>query len=59
MRGVSYPARPGQLAEHAAHNRAGREIVDALRTLPPRAYEGPNQVCMALYGRFCQVEAVL
>ncbi|MYV99297.1 DUF2795 domain-containing protein [Streptomyces sp. SID3343] len=52
LRGARYPALPRDLAGVAEHNRASRSVLQLIRALPVRPYEGPNQVCMAVHGRF-------
>ncbi|OPC78350.1 hypothetical protein B4N89_40025 [Embleya scabrispora] len=51
MFGVRFPARPAALSAAATINGAAVWVARALAALPERAYEGPNQVCMALCGR--------
>jgi hypothetical protein len=56
LAGVSYPARRDDLVAWARNNHAATMILDALATLPNTPFVGPNQVCMALFGRHAQVE---
>jgi hypothetical protein len=44
LRGVSYPASKEQLIRHAQENGAGEDALDALRALPDKEYDGPNEV---------------
>jgi|SwirhirootsSR2_FD_contig_31_4803677_length_236_multi_4_in_0_out_0_1 hypothetical protein len=52
LRGACYPALPHDLADVAEQNQASQSVLDLIRALPERPYEGPNQVCMAVHGRF-------
>ncbi len=51
LRGVDYPAGPDQLASHAEDNGADQELVDALRRLSQRSFDGPNAVMSELGDR--------
>jgi hypothetical protein len=46
--GISYPATRDQLVDHAKGNHAGEDILDVLRNLPDREYDGPNEVSKAV-----------
>ena len=46
--GVSYPATRDSLVEHARGKQAGEDILDALRGIPDREYDGPNEVGKAV-----------
>ncbi|WP_331772595.1 DUF2795 domain-containing protein (plasmid) [Embleya sp. NBC_00888] len=51
LRGATYPARPGGLIAYARANHAPPSVLRVLATLPDHPIVGPNQVCMALFGR--------
>jgi Protein of unknown function (DUF2795) len=42
--GVSYPANKDQLIKHAQEHGASQDAIDALRALPDKQYDGPNEV---------------
>src|SRR5947209_3563148 len=44
LRGVDYPADRDTLIEHAQHQGAPGEVVDALRSLDDRTYDAPNDI---------------
>ncbi len=46
--GISYPATKDQLIEHARGKNAAKDILDALRDIPDREYDGPNEVSKAV-----------
>jgi Protein of unknown function (DUF2795) len=46
--GISYPASRDQLIEHARGKQASQDILDALRSIPDREYDGPNEVSKAV-----------
>ena len=48
LKGFDYPGSPDQLAEHAEHNGAGRDLVEALRDMDKESFDGPNAVMQAL-----------
>ena len=50
LKGVDYPASRDDLAAHAERNGADRELVDALRNMSKRSFEGPNAVMKELKG---------
>ena len=50
LKGVDYPARKDQLADHAAGNGADRDLVDALRGMDKDSFDGPNAVMKELKG---------
>ena len=45
--GISYPASSEQLVDHARGNEAGGDVLHALRSIPGREYDGPNEVSKA------------
>ncbi|PXY19040.1 DUF2795 domain-containing protein [Prauserella muralis] len=42
--GVDYPCGRDDLVEHAKSKGADDEVLDHLRSLPDRTYDGPNAV---------------
>jgi hypothetical protein len=44
LSGMGYPATPDQLVEHAQENGAEEDILEILRDIPDREYDGPNAV---------------
>jgi hypothetical protein len=50
LKGVDYPASRDDLAAHAERNGADRELVDALRNMSKRSFDGPNVVMKELKG---------
>jgi hypothetical protein len=44
LSGMDYPATPDQLVEHAQKKGAEEDILEILRDIPDREYDGPNAV---------------
>ena len=44
LRGVSYPASKEQLIQHAQQSGASQDVLDALRALPDKQHDGPDEV---------------
>ncbi|WP_019808245.1 DUF2795 domain-containing protein [Saccharomonospora halophila] len=44
LSGVDYPAGRDDLVRHAQDEGADDEVLDHLRTIPDRTYDGPNAV---------------
>jgi hypothetical protein len=44
LRGVDYPASKGDLVKHAEQQGADENVLDVLRRIPDREYDGPNAV---------------
>jgi hypothetical protein len=44
LSGMDYPASRDDLVEHAKGNGADDHLVDLLRQIPDREYDGPNAV---------------
>ncbi|MGY1726731.1 DUF2795 domain-containing protein [Geodermatophilus sp. SYSU D01062] len=47
LKGMDYPASKDQILEHA--KGAGEEVLDALRKIDDREYEGPSGVSAAVF----------
>jgi hypothetical protein len=45
--GVDYPATRDELVEHARSSGADDAVLDQLKALPDRAFDGPNAVSQA------------
>lgn len=56
LTGAVYPARPSELLAHARGNDAHELLLAALALLPDSPIVGPDQVCMAVFGRHAQTE---
>lgn len=56
LAGISYPARPSELADYARQRNADEQLVARLAALPDMPIVGPNQVCMAVFGRHAQIQ---
>jgi hypothetical protein len=46
--GVDYPAGKDDLVRHAEQQGADENVLDALRKIPDRTYNGPNAVSAAV-----------
>lgn len=46
--GISYPASRDQLIEHAQGKKASQDVLEALKRIPDRSYDGPNEVSKAV-----------
>jgi hypothetical protein len=44
LAGVDYPASRDQLVEHARSHGADQDVLEHLKQLPDRGYDGPNAV---------------
>lgn len=44
LAGVNYPCSRANLVEHARGKGADDEVLDHLRAIPDRTYDGPNAV---------------
>jgi hypothetical protein len=44
LKGVDYPASRDDLVSHAKDNGADETVLEALRALPDRQFDGPNAV---------------
>jgi hypothetical protein len=50
LSGMDYPASKDQIVAHAEQSGADEEILDALRGIDDREYEGPSGVSSAVFG---------
>ena len=49
LSGMDYPASRDQIVAHAEQNGADEDILDALRGIDDREYEGPSGVSSAVF----------
>jgi Protein of unknown function (DUF2795) len=47
LAGVDYPVRRDELVSHAKSRGADEKVLDLLKRIPDREYEGPNAVSKA------------
>jgi hypothetical protein len=47
--GMDYPARKDDIVRHAEQNGASEEVLEALRKIEDREYEGPSGVSSAVF----------
>jgi hypothetical protein len=47
--GMDYPASKDQIVQHAESHGADKEVLDALRKIDDREYEGPSGVSSAVF----------
>lgn len=48
LRGMDYPARKDDLVRHAEQQGADQQVLDTLRRILDREYNGPNAVSAAV-----------
>ena len=46
---MDYPATKDQIVQHAEKNGGDKEVVDALKGIEDREYEGPSGVSSAVF----------
>ena len=49
LSGMDYPASKDQIVQHAEQSGADDEVLDALRGIEDREYEGPSGVSSAVF----------
>jgi hypothetical protein len=47
--GMDYPATKEQIVKHAQDNGAGDDVIQALKGIGDREYEGPSGVSQAVF----------
>lgn len=47
--GMDYPATKDDIVKHARDNGGDKEVLDALRKIEDREYEGPSGVSAAVF----------
>jgi hypothetical protein len=50
LSGMDYPARKDDIVRHAEEQGADEEVLEALRKIEDREYEGPSGVSSAVFG---------
>jgi hypothetical protein len=50
LKGMDYPAKKDDIVGQAERNGAGDEVLEALRGLPEKQYDGPDQVSEVVRG---------
>jgi hypothetical protein len=49
LSGMDYPARKDDILRHAEQNGGDREVLEALKKIDDREYEGPSGVSSAVF----------
>ena len=49
LSGIDYPAGKDDIVQHAERNGGSKEVVEALRKIEDREYEGPSGVSSAVF----------
>jgi hypothetical protein len=49
LSGIDYPASRDDLVEHAEQNGGSKDVLEALRKIDDREYEGPSGVSSAVF----------
>jgi hypothetical protein len=49
LSGMDYPASKGDIVRHAEEKGADEEVLEALRKIEDREYEGPSGVSSAVF----------
>jgi len=47
--GIDYPATKEQIVKHAEDNGGGKDVLEALKGIEDREYEGPSGVSAAVF----------
>jgi hypothetical protein len=50
LSGMDYPASKEDIVRHAEQHGGGDEVIDALKKIDDREYEGPSGVSSAVFG---------
>jgi hypothetical protein len=50
LSGMDYPASKDDIVRRAEQQGADKEVVEALKKIPDREYEGPSGVSSAVFG---------
>ena len=50
LSGMDYPAGKDDIVKHAEQNGGDKEVIDALKKIEDREYEGPSGVSSAVFG---------
>jgi hypothetical protein len=49
LKGMDYPASKDDIVRHAEENGGDKEVVEALKKIPDREYEGPSGVSSEVF----------
>jgi hypothetical protein len=49
LSGMDYPARKDDIVRHAEQKGADKEVIEALKKIQDREYEGPSGVSSAVF----------
>jgi hypothetical protein len=49
LSGMDYPASKDQIVQHAQQQGGDEEVIEALKKIPDREYEGPSGVSSAVF----------
>ncbi|MGY1813540.1 DUF2795 domain-containing protein [Blastococcus sp. SYSU D00820] len=49
LSGMDYPASKEQIVSHAESNGGGKDVLEALKGIEDREYEGPSGVSSAVF----------
>ena len=49
LSGMDYPAGKDEIVSHAEQHKAGDDVLEALRGIEDRTYEGPSGVSSAVF----------
>jgi uncharacterized protein DUF2795 len=47
--GIDYPAKKDDIVKHAENNGGDKEVIDALKGIDDREYDGPSGVSAAVF----------
>jgi hypothetical protein len=50
LSGMDYPASKDDIVAHAERNGGDKEVIEALKKIDDREYEGPSGVSSAVFG---------
>jgi hypothetical protein len=50
LSGMDYPARKDDIVRHAEQQGGDKEVIEALKGIEDRKYEGPSGVSSAVFG---------
>jgi hypothetical protein len=50
LSGMDYPARKDDIVRHAEQQGGDKEVIEALKGIEDREYEGPSGVSSAVFG---------
>jgi hypothetical protein len=49
LKGMDYPASKEDIVRHAEENGGDKEVIEALKKIPDREYEGPSGVSSEVF----------